>query len=137
MRRIVLAASILLVVACSQQQPPPASEAKEAAPAAAMQTSPTTEAARRSSRGLDGVNFFVAAVQTGFGAFVTVYLVKNAWAPQAIGLLSDWFAGAHGSDAASLRWALLLLAPTGFWAVWHFLRALKTVAADMRRAEGA
>jgi hypothetical protein len=34
-------------------------------------------AASRSSHGLDGVNFFVAAVQTGFGSFVTVYLVKN------------------------------------------------------------
>ena len=40
---------------------------------------------RRSSRGLDGVNFFIAAVQTGFGAFVTVYLVKNLWPPEAIG----------------------------------------------------
>ena len=54
-------------------------------------------------------------------------------APQAIGLLSDWFAGAHGADAASLRWALLLLAPTGFWAVWHFYLAARTVDADLRR----
>jgi len=42
-------------------------------------------AARRSSHGLDGVNFFVAAVQTGFGSFVTVYLVKDQWPPDAIG----------------------------------------------------
>ena len=41
--------------------------------------------ASRSSRGLDGVNFFVAAVQTGFGSFITVYLVKNQWPPDAIG----------------------------------------------------
>jgi MFS family permease len=60
-------------------------------------------------------------------------------APQAIGFLSDWFAGAHGADAASLRWALLLLAPTGFWAVWHFYLAAGTVDADLRRvgASGA
>jgi MFS family permease len=50
-----------------------------------------------------------------------------------IGMLSDWFAGPHGSDAASLRWALLLLAPTGFWAVWHFYLASRTVDADLRR----
>ena len=50
-----------------------------------------------------------------------------------IGVLSDWFAGARGSDAASLRWALLLLAPTGFWAVWHFYRASRTVEADLAR----
>ena len=27
----------------------------------------------------------MAAVQTGFGTFVTVYLVKNLWPPDAIG----------------------------------------------------
>jgi hypothetical protein len=47
------------------------------------------EAAKRSSRGLDGVNFFVAAVQTGFGAFVTVYLVKGQWPPQGDRLRID------------------------------------------------
>jgi predicted MFS family arabinose efflux permease len=57
-------------------------------------------------------------------------------APQAVGMLSDWFAGSHGADAASLRSALLLLAPTGFWATWHFLRAARTVGAEMQRAEG-
>jgi MFS family permease len=54
-------------------------------------------------------------------------------APQLIGILSDWFGGAHGSDAASLRWALLLLAPTGFWAAWHFILAARTVNADLER----
>ena len=37
------------------------------------------------NRGLDGVNFFIAAVQTGFGSFVSVYLVKNHWPPEAVG----------------------------------------------------
>jgi predicted MFS family arabinose efflux permease len=54
-------------------------------------------------------------------------------AVQVVGLLSDWFAGPRGSDAASLRWALLLLAPTGFWAVWHFYLAAKTIDADLER----
>ena len=57
-------------------------------------------------------------------------------APQLVGILSDWFGGAHGADAASLRWALLVLAPTGFWATWHFFLAARTVAPDMRRAAG-
>jgi len=39
----------------------------------------------RSHRGLDGLNFCVAAMQTSFGAFITVYLIKNQWPPQAIG----------------------------------------------------
>jgi MFS family permease len=56
-------------------------------------------------------------------------------APQAVGILSDWFGGAHGADAASLRWALLLLAPTGFWATWHFVLAARTVVPDQARAE--
>ena len=57
-------------------------------------------------------------------------------APQAVGLMSDAFAGAHGSDAASLRLALLVLAPTGFWATWHFILAARTVLADQQRAIG-
>ncbi len=57
-------------------------------------------------------------------------------APQFVGLLSDWFGGAAGADAASLRRALLVLAPTGFWATWHFLAAARTVAADQTRAIG-
>jgi predicted MFS family arabinose efflux permease len=57
-------------------------------------------------------------------------------APQAIGMMSDWFGGEHGADAASLRMALLILAPTGFWATWHAYRATKTVIVDMQRAAG-
>src|SRR2546430_238169 len=55
-------------------------------------------------------------------------------APQFVGFLSDTFGGTHGADAASLRWALLVLAPTGFWATWHFVLAGRTVVPDMQRA---
>jgi hypothetical protein len=57
-------------------------------------------------------------------------------APQAVGFMSDWFARGHGTDAASLRLALLLLAPTGFWATWHFWLAARTVVEDQSRAIG-
>ena len=57
-------------------------------------------------------------------------------AVQGVGILSDWFGGAHGADAASLRWALLLLAPTGFWATWHFFLGARTVVPEMKRAVG-
>ena len=43
---------------------------------------------------------------------------------------------ADGADAASLRLALLVLAPTGFWAVWHFWLAARTVVEDQIRAIG-
>jgi MFS family permease len=42
-------------------------------------------ATRHSANGLDGINFFIAAMQAGFGTFVTVYLVRNHWPLQAIG----------------------------------------------------
>ena len=57
-------------------------------------------------------------------------------APQAVGILSDWFGGAQGASAESLRLALLVLAPTGIWATWHFLMAVRTMIADQRRAIG-
>jgi MFS family permease len=57
-------------------------------------------------------------------------------APQVVGFLSDWFAGGHANDAPSLRLALLILAPTGFWATWHAYRATKTVIEDESRAIG-
>jgi MFS family permease len=39
-----------------------------------------------SQRGLDWLNFFVAAALTGFGAFVPVYLTLNAWTQAQIGV---------------------------------------------------
>jgi len=57
-------------------------------------------------------------------------------APQAVGAMSDWFAGAGGANAVSLRLALLVLAPTGFWAVYHFYLATKTIVEDEIRAIG-
>jgi len=57
-------------------------------------------------------------------------------APLIIGALSDRFAGGHATDAASLRLALLVLAPTGFWAAYHLYLASKTIVADQKRAIG-
>jgi predicted MFS family arabinose efflux permease len=55
-------------------------------------------------------------------------------APQAIGWLSDWFAGSFGAGRESLRWALLLLAPAGFWAAWHLWTSAATIREDQARA---
>jgi hypothetical protein len=57
-------------------------------------------------------------------------------APQGVGLLSDWLGGTHGPSAESLRTALLVLAPSGFWAAWHFWRAARTVVAEQTAACG-
>ncbi|MBV8404332.1 MAG: MFS transporter [Gammaproteobacteria bacterium] len=55
-------------------------------------------------------------------------------APQLIGALSDWFASSFGAGTESLRWALLLLAPTGFWAAWHIWTSGRTIREDAARA---
>ncbi|MGH6797832.1 MAG: MFS transporter, partial [Roseiarcus sp.] len=70
---------------------------------------------RRSQRGLDWFVFFVADVQTGFGAFVAVYLTAEKWTQVDIGLvltvgglvgLAAQIPGGALIDAArSIRWA--------------------------------
>ncbi len=44
------------------------------------------ELKRRSLLALNGLNFFVADMLTGFGPFVTVYLAANGWKPAQIGV---------------------------------------------------
>ncbi len=57
-------------------------------------------------------------------------------APWVVGVLSDRFAGPHPTDAASLRAALLVLAPSGFWAAYHLYLASRTIVEDQARAIG-
>jgi len=54
-------------------------------------------------------------------------------APGIVGWLSDWFAASFGAGDESLRWALLLLAPTGLWAAWHLSTAGRTIREDEAR----
>jgi MFS family permease len=57
-------------------------------------------------------------------------------APWILGGISDLFAGPAGTDAASLRIAFLVLAPTGFWAAYHLYLASRTILEDQKRAIG-
>lgn len=57
-------------------------------------------------------------------------------APQGIGLLSDALVPVVGGNAESLRWALIALAPTGFWAAWLFLSSGRTLRQDEVAAGG-
>ena len=67
-------------------------------------------------------------------------LVANVFnliiAPEAVGAMSDYFGGRHGADAESLRLALLILAPTGFWAAYHYWAAIRTLVAEQKHAIG-
>lgn len=70
-------------------------------------------------------------------SLVSANVLNLIVAPMLVGWMSDAFA-AHGqTGAASLRLALLILAPTGFWAAFHYWRAAKTIVEDQRRAIGA
>ncbi len=51
-------------------------------------------------------------------------------APQLVAGLSDTFANVFHAGAESLRWAMLALAPTGFWAAWHLALAGRTLRED-------
>jgi hypothetical protein len=51
-------------------------------------------------------------------------------APQLIGWLSDWFRIHSTAGEESLRWSLLILAPSGLWAAWHLWRAGRTIRLD-------
>ena len=44
-------------------------------------------ASNPSLRGLDGVNFFLAAMQAGFGPYVAAYLAYENWSQAEIGLV--------------------------------------------------
>ena len=64
----------------------------------------------------------------------TANMANLVVAPQVVGWLSDWFATSFGAGNESLRWALLLLAPTGFWAAWHLWTSADTIREDEARA---
>jgi hypothetical protein len=54
-------------------------------------------------------------------------------APQFIGWLSDALRLYFGAGDESLRWSLLILAPTGLWAAWHLRLAARTIREDEAR----
>jgi MFS family permease len=54
-------------------------------------------------------------------------------APLAVGAVSDALAPQLGSNAESLRYALLALSLTGFWAVYHYWTSVRTFTADDAR----
>jgi sugar phosphate permease len=57
-------------------------------------------------------------------------LANLVLAPQLIGILSDWLAGHSTAGTESLRWALLCLTPSGFWAAWHLWLSARSIRAD-------
>jgi len=52
-----------------------------------MSPHPRVAPSRQSLHGLDGLNFFLANVQTGFGPFIAVYLTAAKWTQVEIGIV--------------------------------------------------
>jgi len=57
-------------------------------------------------------------------------------APVGFGSLADWLGPGHVMTPESLRLALLILAPTGFWATFHYFWSTRQIVADQERATG-
>jgi hypothetical protein len=64
----------------------------------------------------------------------TANIANLILAPVLVGWLSDWFAASFHAGIESLRWALLGLAVSGFWAAWHLWISGRTIAQDAARA---
>lgn len=70
-------------------------------------------------------------------SLLTANVANLIIAPLVVGWISDALAGPLGSNAESLRYALLALSLTGFWAAFHYARSVRSFAADEARLRGA
>ena len=61
----------------------------------------------------------------------TANIANLVVAPQLIGIVSDGLATSYGTE--SLRYALILTAPTGLWAAYHYWTAARTIREDTAR----
>ncbi len=68
-------------------------------------------------------------------SLLTANVANLIIAPTAVGWISDTLAGPLGSNAESLRYALMALSLTGFWAAYHYWTAVRTFAADDARVQ--
>ncbi|MES2043207.1 MAG: MFS transporter [Pseudomonadota bacterium] len=66
-------------------------------------------------------------------SLLTANVANLIIAPVAVGWISDTLAGPLHSNTESLRYALLALSLTGFWAAWHYWTSVRTYAADDQR----
>jgi predicted MFS family arabinose efflux permease len=92
-----------------------------------MQPAPERAPSHRTLRGLDGLNFLLADVQTGLGPFLAIYLAGYKWDEQSVGL------------ALSVGGIAGIIAQTPAGALVDFLRAKRTLiaAAVIALAAGA
>ena len=83
------------------------------------------------------LNFLPASMRAQGMAIslLTANVANLIVAPLAVGWLSDRLQGPLGSNAESLRYALLALSLTGFWAAYHYWTSVRTYQADDHRVQ--
>ena len=81
------------------------------------------------------LNFLPASMRAQGMAIslLTANVANLVIAPLVVGGISDLLVGRLHSNAESLRYALLALSLTGFWAAYHYWTSVRTYAADDRR----
>jgi len=62
--------------------------------------------------------------------FLILNLIGLGLGPQAVGVLNDLLAPSQGDDA--VRYSLLIVSFTGFWAALHFVLAARSLEGDLR-----
>ena len=69
---------------------------------------------KRTLRGLDWLNFFLADVQTGVGPFLAIYLSKYGWNEQLVGIALSvgGIAGITAQSAGRRAWWIACI-PSG------------------------
>jgi hypothetical protein len=70
-------------------------------------------------------------------SLLTANVANLIVAPLAVGWISDTLSGPLHSNAESLRYALMALSLTGFWAAYHYWTSVRTYAADGQRIQMA
>ncbi|MES2452594.1 MAG: MFS transporter [Pseudomonadota bacterium] len=68
-------------------------------------------------------------------SLLTANVANLIVAPLVVGWISDTLAGPLHSNAESLRYALMALSLTGFWAAYHYWTSVRTYAADGERIQ--
>ncbi len=63
-------------------------------------------------------------------SLLTANVANLIIAPTVVGWISDMLTGPLGGNAASLRYALLALSLTGFWAAYHYWTSVRSYAVD-------
>ncbi|WP_066586812.1 spinster family MFS transporter [Sphingomonas pruni] len=70
-------------------------------------------------------------------SLLTANVANLIIAPSAVGWLSDRLTGPLGNNTESLRYSLLALSLTGFWAGYHYLTSVRTYGPDDERVRAA